>query len=196
VLGYLETTVSVEFTAEKAAGGREVEEGVRAMDVLEHWRPQMDWSRFKRGQLSPHVWACFCEAVELCHAFRHWKNAEHERWRLTPAPVVKESDYARRKRNRENESRIKIYESRRMRAAFLARDRIVSITQISLADTADWSLSLALIESLGDKVIVDGIRGHERAQFEILAFDEFDADAELAAAPDAIAERWKSAGRG
>ena len=60
-------------------------------------------------------------------------------------------------------------------------------------DTPDWHFSLALIKGVGAEVITRPLTGHERAKFDVLAFDEFDANAEVSSDPDAMASRWREA---
>jgi len=106
-----------------------------------------------------------------------------------------ESDYQRRKRHRESESHIKQDENHKYRAAFLAAEKIWAIAGMvqERENTPDWHFSLALIKGVGAKAISNTLTGHERANFDVLAFDEFDANAEVSSDPDGTASRWREA---
>ena len=80
-------------------------------------------------------------------------------------------------------------------AAFLAAEKLWAIADMMKGrrDTPEWHLSLALMKGVGAKAIRDTVTGHERANFDVLAFDEFDADAEVSSDSDTMASRWRDA---
>ena len=167
------------------------------MDVLEYYTPQIDWERFQQGPISDDVWSAFRDALVLCHAYKHWKGVGRETRRSVPgpSPFYSESAYQRRKRRREGALHIEQNEKRMYRAAFLAAEKFGAIAGMvqGRMDKPDWNFSLALIKSVGAEVITHPLTGHERANFDVLAFDEFDANAEVSSDPDAMASHWREA---
>jgi hypothetical protein len=131
------------------------------MDVLEYWQPQIDWDRFNQGPLSSDVWACFCDAVKLCHALKYWKDAVklHDRNPSRPSPFYIESAYGRRKRISEHKAQRDELRGHMLRAAFLAAGKILSIAHMvqKREGTPDWLFSVALIKSVGTEVVEDTI---------------------------------------
>jgi hypothetical protein len=162
------------------------------MDVLEYWQPQIDWGRFNQGPLSSDVWACFCDAVKLCHAFKCWKDAVRLHDRNPSRPYYEESAYGRRKRISEHKAQRETLRGHMLRAAFLAAGKILSIAHMAQRreGTPDLLFSIALIKSVGTEIVTDPMRGHERAHFDALAFQMFDATTELTQNSDEMAERW------
>ena len=169
------------------------------MDVLQFWEPEIDWKEFHQGAISPDVWAKFQELVRLCHAFKYWKDAarEHDRHPSRPDPFYKESAYGRRKRLEEAKFQRDSLKGHMHRAAFLAAGRLWTIIDFvqDRKGTSDWVLSLALVESVGSVVITDTMRGHERAEFDVLAFNKFDASTEIGDDLSEMAARWRSSAR-
>ncbi len=51
------------------------------MDVLEYWMPEIDWAKFHAGPVSAEMWTRFKQLVQLCHAYRYWKEAVREQQR-------------------------------------------------------------------------------------------------------------------
>jgi hypothetical protein len=162
------------------------------MDVLEYWQPQIDWDRFNQGPLSSDVWACFCDAVKLCHAFKYWKHAVRLHDRNPSRPFYKESAYGRKKRISEHKVQRENLRNHMLRAAFLATGKILSIALMAQRREGipDLLFSVALIKSVGTEIVEDTMRGHERARFDVLAFQTFDAITELTQNADEMAERW------
>lgn len=80
------------------------------------------------------------------------------------------------------------------RAAFLAAEQLWRIADMvqDREGSPDWNLSIALMQAVGARVILNKVSGHERANFEVLAFDRFDACAELDGTPEVIAARWRT----
>jgi hypothetical protein len=160
-----------------------------AMDVLEHWQPQIDWTLFEQGCISPDVWDSFRKLILLCHAFKYWNNAARS---FRPSrPYFEESTYGRRKRKAADELQRKQLIGHKYRAAFLAAGMIYKIADLVQAreGTADWTLSLALFNSVSE--IIDTLQGHERADFSVLAFEQFDVTTEINGGPSEIAKVWK-----
>ncbi len=166
------------------------------MDVLAYYTPRIDWERFQRGPISDDVWSAFRDVLLLCHAYRHWKAVVTETRRSgpPPPPLYAESTYLRRKRRREWNLQIEQEETHMYRAAFLAAQKLWAIAGIvqGRKDMPDWHFSLALMKGVGE-AITNTSTGHERANFDVLAFDEFDANAEVSSDPDAMASRWREA---
>lgn len=169
------------------------------MDVLKYYTPQIDWERIQQGPLSDDVWSAFRDALQLCHAYKHWKDVARETRRSRPGPssLYSESTYQRRKRRREWELQIKQDESHMYRAAFLAAEKLWAIAHMmeGRKDTPDWHFSLALMKAVGAETMTNTLTGHERANFDVLAFDEFNANAEVSSDPDAMASRWRGTAR-
>lgn len=166
------------------------------MDVLEYYDPLIDWRQFSQGGVSDDVWRAFCDAVRLCHSYRYWKEAAVQTRRSRPpVPFYDESKYMRRKRRQEWELGIKGHENHMYRAAFLAAEKLWKIADMvrDRKDSPDWHFSLALMHGVGAKAIMNTMTGHQRADFGVLAFDRFDADAEVSSDPAATARRWREA---
>jgi hypothetical protein len=49
------------------------------------------------------------------------------------------------------------------------------------------------MKAVSVKHIMNTMTGHERANFEVLAFSEFDADTQISVDSDAMAARWRAA---
>jgi hypothetical protein len=98
----------------------------------------------------------------------------------------------RRKRKQEWQRQNEGHENLKMRAAFLAAEKLWAIAHMvqGRADTPDWHLSLALIKAVPS--IMNTITGHERAEFGVLASEQFDASSEVGTDPDAMARRWRA----
>lgn len=156
------------------------------MDVLQYWRPLLDWATFKQGEVSDRMWSGFRAVVELAHAREHWRQAAYE-MRLRPpgAPLYPESKYMQGKRRDEWRREISRAEGHMHRAGFLADESIANMSYlIGEADKGkpDYKLWWALRLTVGQR--------HESADWVKLAFNSFDAAHELVAEPDAIASRW------
>jgi hypothetical protein len=162
------------------------------MDVLEYWRPNIDWSGFKQGPVSAQMWQRFQNLVQLCHAYRHWQLAAQEN-RRTPnqRPLYQESAYKRRKHRHEWQGAIDSCEGHMYRAAYLASDQMAAMSFLiseSDAGKPDWVLWVALRLALRDQP------NHERARCNAAAFAAFDAEVVLNETPDRLAIRWLDEG--
>ncbi|MGB0084630.1 MAG: hypothetical protein WBP94_04555 [Rhodomicrobiaceae bacterium] len=165
------------------------------MDVLAYHNPAIDWTRFQQGGISDGGWQIFGEIVQLSWAWKHWdKAAQAALFSRPPAPLYRESDYMRRKRKQEWQRSIDRLKGHKMGAAFLAAERVNALGAIGSRQegTPDWYLSLAIYQSLGPEFLHPYI-GHERANFAVLAFAEFDAGIEVTENPGAVASRWRAA---
>ena len=165
------------------------------MDVLEYYMPDIDWQRFRQGPISDDVWSEFRDVLQLCHAYKHWKDVARvtRRSRPSSSSLDRESAYQRRKNREEWKYQIEQDEGHMYRAAYLAAEKIWAIAGMmeGRQDTPDWHFSLALVNSVGLRAGTD--TDYERANFDVLAFDEFDADAEVSSDPGAMASRWRDA---
>jgi hypothetical protein len=152
------------------------------MDVLDHWRPLVDWTNFNQGPLSDAVWDRFKQVVQLCQAFRHWDEDARQK-RLSPPrhyefPPEDKRQFEQRKDQWEAD--IRRSEQHRNRARFLADQTVVECSHLgskAAEGTADWKLGFAL-------------RLAVRAHPEAAAFESFDADQEIKDGADQIGLRW------
>jgi hypothetical protein len=163
------------------------------MDVLEYWRPNIDWSGFKQGPVSAQMWQHFQNLVQLCHAYRYWQSAaqENRRQPIQRSLYGNESAHMRRKHRQEWQGAIDRCEDHMYRAAYLAAEQMSAMSfLISDSDTGkpDWVFWMALRLALADQP------RHERARCNAGAFDSFDAELELQEAPDRMALRWLERG--
>jgi hypothetical protein len=158
------------------------------MDVLKYWVPTIDWSRFTQGAVSDGMWRAFTDLVTLCHCEQHWREVR-DALRLTrsPRPLHRESPHMRQKRLDEWKRPITDYENRMHRAAYLAVEKVVGMSQ-TLADqgTPDRNLYAAVAGS------IDASHGQGRARYKSLALDAFDAKELSVYEPSVIAARWLS----
>jgi hypothetical protein len=162
------------------------------MDVLEYWRPTIGWAGFKRGTVSEPMWGYFCQLVQLCHAHEHWQKATQEIRFAPPRASVygPESKYQRNKRNNEWKRDIERAEGHMHRAAYLAADKITSMSYLLTDDDEgkpDWNMYLAL------RFAIRHQPNHTQARCKVAAFRAFDADTELKGDPVEIARRWSLA---
>jgi hypothetical protein len=158
------------------------------MDVLEHWQPSIDWTKFKQGPVSDAVWSDFRDLVQLCHAYRHWKEETRTRQASPPVrPMYPESGYKRRKRREERRLEIRRAEDHMFRAAYLAADKLAMMSnwldRDSEHNAADSKLYLALRFAIAPFP-------HERGRCSAAAFEAFDAASELSSPPQDSANRW------
>ena len=161
------------------------------MDVLEYYYPKIDWERFSQDSITNDVWSIFCEIIMLCHAYKHWKvvGREHGRQRYQALHYT-ESTYGRRKRKDERKAEAATFADHRDRAAFLAAERLWKIANLvgDRKDSQDWNLSLALMLAVG----LNNKTKHERANFDVLAFDQFEAMNEVTGDLVAMVEKWRA----
>lgn len=169
------------------------------VDVLQYYDPPLEKAAFLQGPISDDVWSDFIGVVRLCHSYRHWSLAASSHTRTRPtAPMYKESAYTKRKRQQEHRSEREGLENHKYRAAFLAASKLWDIATLvaSRKDTADWHLSIGLMKAVGARHMMNNITGHERADFEVLAFNGFDASSEVSTDAESMASRWRTvAGR-
>jgi hypothetical protein len=162
------------------------------MDVLEYWRPHIDWSRFDQGAIPDEIWERFKELVQLCHAYHYWQEATRaQRAARPPRPLYEESAYKRRKRQQEWKRQIDQCEGHMYRAAYLAAEKMAEMSYLVTNDRANpaWTLWLALWLALAYQP------NHERARCNAAAFGEFRVEAELHGSAEEIAAGWlKKAG--
>jgi hypothetical protein len=163
------------------------------MDVLAHWEPNIDWSKFKRGDLHSALWTPFTELVRLCHAYNHWdevaKSARKER---APAPLHPESRYGRRKRKMEQKWLVHGHEDHKYRAAYLAAEKLSEIRSLFTVDDGRFSPEGPEFKCyLALEFAVESRPRHERGHYRAVAFDSFDAKVELIGDPIPIAKRWR-----
>jgi hypothetical protein len=164
------------------------------MDVLQYYQPQLDWMRFKQGELSDDVWADLCALIVLAHAHRYWKDAVRAlRLQRPVSPLYKQSAYQKRKAKGDHQAEIRSLENRYYRAAFLAAGKVMAICSKAHTRTgsADYNLSIAVVKTVGIQVVSNSISGHERAEFYALAFDHFDVTVEEMTSPEKLALRWR-----
>ena len=163
------------------------------MDVLRYWSPDLDLSGFSKGEISEKVWEEFIRFIHLCHAFKHWQRLPLHR----AVDTVGRKQSVHEKREAKNEAtRInQMNENHKLRAAFLAAEKIHDIDELvgDHLNSNDHLLVGALFEAFPN--IRDGMGGHEHADFSICAFDSFDAHSEIQGEPSEIATRWKDRSR-
>jgi hypothetical protein len=164
------------------------------MDVLEYWEPSIDWSRFDQGDLHSDIWNPFTKLVRLCHAFRYWDDAaESARRERVPAPINPESRSSRTKRKAEYGLVIKGLKDHKVRAAYLAAEKLSEIHSLLRREPSfspegpEWKCYLAL------ECAVESLPHYERGHYGAAAFDSFDAKVELTGDPFPIAQRWREA---
>jgi hypothetical protein len=156
------------------------------MDVLQYWEPNIDWSKFARGDLDSTFWSPFTQLVRLCHAYKHWDEiAKHARRERAPAPLYPESRYGKAKRKKEHALLISGHEGHKYRAAYLAADKLSSMQSVSPAGP-ELKCYLALVLAIE-------CRRYESGHYRAAAFDSFDAKVELSGDPLPIAQRWREA---
>lgn len=159
------------------------------MDVLEYWRPNIDWRQFDQGAVSDAMWSHFRNVVMLCHAYEHWKAAANDT-RLTPPRSyvgMPESKRDQKRRRSEWEQKIGIQEGHMHRAAFLASEQIALMSYLLTNDdkgTPDWNLFSSLRLAVAHQL------PHDQARYRAAAFTSFGADQELQGDPPDIALRW------
>jgi hypothetical protein len=159
------------------------------MDVLEYWRPGLDWGRFDQGQLSQRMWDHFRNVVMFCHAYGHWKAVASET-RLTPPRSyfgMPEGKSEQKKRRDEWKRTIDVKDGYMHRAAFLASEQIALMSYLLTSDdkdTADAKLYLALRLAVAHQL------PHDQARYRAAAFVAFSADQELQVDPPDIALSW------
>ncbi len=106
-----------------------------------------------------------------------------------PGPSIygKESKYQRDKRRHEWKRKIECAEGHMYRAAYLAAERIATMSYLLNDDsknTPDWNLYWAL------RLAVRHQPNHTRARCKAAAFETFKANAELEGDPLEMASRW------
>ncbi|MCZ6592412.1 MAG: hypothetical protein O7B98_14910 [Alphaproteobacteria bacterium] len=160
------------------------------MDILEYWKPEIDWGPFQRGAVSDDMWLKFTELVQLCHAHRHWEEEVRVARSIPlPRPLHSESNYRRRKRARERKVDIIRREDHMYQAGFLAAEKISEMSYLISPEnkgSPDSNLYFALRYAVAHQP------SHERARFKAAAFNTFDASKELDSEPGEIARRWLS----
>lgn len=169
------------------------------MDVLRIYDPPLEYEKFNQGPISDDVWSSFIDIVRLCCAYEYWSQlARYSARSRPPAPLYDESGYMRRKRRQEHRNETKRYEDHKFRAAFLAAEQLwqlVSLIQ-DRDGTPDWHLTEALFIAVGIQHLRNPITGHERAEFDVLALNEFDAATGVCSNAETTATRWRiKAGR-
>ena len=165
------------------------------MDVLQYHRPDVDWQKFKRSPLSEDVWGAFRDAVLLCHAFKYWGEAERQGRSTRPrAALRREQVHCAGRGSRSGSSRTRGTRTTRS-GQRSSRRRAWAIAHMvqDRSGTPDWHFSLALIKAVPS--IMNTVTGHERAEFGVLAFEEFDAASEVGTNSDAMVRRWRPAVR-
>lgn len=159
------------------------------MDVLEYWRPSIDWSRFDQGAISDAMWGHLRNVVMLCHACEHWKSVAYET-RLTPPRSyvgIPESKREQKKRRDEWNRNIDVKDGHMHRAAFLASEQIALMSYLLTdddKDKADGKLYFALGFAVAHQL------PHDQARYRAAAFTAFRANQELQDDPPDIALRW------
>ena len=159
------------------------------MDVLEYWRPGIDWARFHQGQLSEQMWSHFRNVIMLCHACEHWKAVTYEIRLAPPRSYVgmPEGKREQKKRRDEWKRNIEVKDGHMHRAAFLASEQIALMSYLLTkddTDTVDGKLYFALRFAVAHQL------PHDQARYRAAAFTEFNADQELQGDPPDIALRW------
>ena len=156
------------------------------MDVLEYWMPDIDWSRFTSGPISPRMWSAFKDFVQLSHAQIHWAKVVQQ-IRLSPpgpSPFGNETKHQRKNRHHEWKRKIERAEKPMNRAAFLADQKLAEMSYlISNEDEGkpDHKLYFALRMVIPFQV---------SAKWETVAFISFDGESEMDGEPSEIATRW------
>lgn len=145
------------------------------MDVLEYWKPEIDWIAFKQGTISDAIWESFRELVQLCHAFRYWQQSEKS---LRGVPRSRDKLIMQ-----DNRKMLENATNNKLRAAYLASDRMAKISN-ELSSKLDGSLYMRL------RIAVDYRQPYERRLWDVLAFDSFDAEQELRKPAEEVVDSW------
>ena len=156
------------------------------MEVLEHWRPNINWSQFDQGPISYAMWSGLTELVVLCHVFKHWERRVREMKASSPAQHTFPPESRHEFQQREDQWRADIREKEKHmhRAGFLADEKLARMSYLigpDDKDTPDYKLCLAL-----RCAIPVGSDSRWRAA----AFDAFNAGVELEANVAQIAQQW------
>jgi hypothetical protein len=153
-------------------------------DVLEHWRPDIEWDRFNQGPISDPAWACFKRFVLLCHALRHWEEDAQEKRQSPPryTGFSPENWHLFEQRQDQWKAEVRQSEAHRNRARFLVDQTVDALSNVGtdaagVAGTPDWKLGFALRSA---------VNAHPQAA----AFECFDGEQEMKGEPDEIALRW------
>jgi hypothetical protein len=159
-----------------------------AMDVLEYWQPNIDWSRFEQGAIPADAWGFFKRVVQLSHSAQHWSTAVANRRReQVSRPIYPESAYMRRKHVAERRSEITGLETHQHRAAYLAADQLAQMSYLDSV-VADEGFSQKLFWAMRffcpENAYVNG-------RFDVLAFDAFTSDVDLAGDIREVVSRWE-----
>jgi hypothetical protein len=151
------------------------------MDIFEGM-PPIDWSRFAQGSVSNPMWQSFTGLVKLCHCVEHWRNsAQSARYTRRPKPLYPQSPHMKRENQAEWDEAAEDYEARMRRAAHLAGEQLLSMSQMAVNEgTPDWKLCATVALLIGPKP----------PRIKSVALEAFDAAALTNAEPDAIATVW------
>lgn len=160
------------------------------MDVLEYWRPHIDWSRFSKGALPEDVWEYFKRVVQLSHAAVHWSGAvDNRRREQFVRPLYPESAYMKRKRKQQHASDVRGLETHQHRAEYLVSDELARLSFLQSV-VADQGGAQKLYWAMRYFCPPNYING----RFEVLAFDAFDAEVDLAGDLSDVIHRWGQRG--
>ncbi|MBK3665085.1 hypothetical protein JJE66_28115 [Bradyrhizobium diazoefficiens] len=159
------------------------------MDVLEFWRPTINWTGFDQGPISDAMWNHFRNVVMLCHACEHWKAASNATRLAPPRSYVgmPESKGDQKRRKSEWKRSIDVQDGHMHRAAFLAGEQIALMSYLLTdddKDTSDWKLYFSLRGAVAHQL------PHDQARYRAAAFKSFHAAQELENDPADIALRW------
>ncbi|MCP3476505.1 hypothetical protein NLM33_40560 [Bradyrhizobium sp. CCGUVB1N3] len=159
------------------------------MDVLEFWRPKIDWANFDQGPVSDAMWNHFRNVVMLCHAYDHWKMAANATRLAPPRSYVgmPETKADQKRRKNEWKRNIDAQEGHMHRSAFLASEQIALMSYLLTdddKDTPNWKLYFALRTAVAHQL------PHGQARYHAAAFTSFRAAHELEGDPADIALRW------
>jgi hypothetical protein len=122
------------------------------MDIFEGM-PPIDWSRFAQGSVSNPMWQSFTGLVKLCHCVEHWRNsAQSARYTRRPKPLYPQSPHMKRENQAEWDEAAEDYEARMRRAAHLAGEQLLSMSQMAVNEgTPDWKLCATVALLIGPK---------------------------------------------
>jgi hypothetical protein len=155
------------------------------MDVLEYWKPSLDWGKFKQGPLSDEAWRHFKNTVSLAHSACHWDEVANKQ-KITPLPrsFFEETKYQNKKRRDERANEIERSEGHRDRAIFLLAEEIECLRFLGSQD-AQAKLYVCLRASTRHLP-----EDRKKDRWKVAAFTEFDSSKELADEPAKIIDRW------
>ena len=134
-------------------------------DILAKWSPEIDSSRFNQGDISEEVWRKFREFVALCHASKHYKALADDDKRSTRIIGLRKHEIEQYRSSSKQSTTL------HFRAKFLAMELCHQMARLANS-MADQQLVLQILERT-QLNINDPVRGHELANFYVMALDEY-----------------------